>query len=124
MKNTIPLCLQKNDSDKNNNIIVIAKAILTLLVVVIAFQNRRKLARGVQTGWLPLSRVIVYEVLLMGVIVILGSWLSKTEPPVGAEVADSPAIAIVGFPAPAAPNFVRILTVYDPDALMIAILIT
>jgi hypothetical protein len=27
MKNTIPLCLQKNDSDKNNNIIVIAKAI-------------------------------------------------------------------------------------------------
>jgi putative copper resistance protein D len=104
--------------------IVIAKAILTLLVVVIAVQNRRKLARSVQTGWSLLSRVIVYEVLLMGVIVILGSWLSKTEPPVGAEVADSPAIAIVGFPAPAAPNFVRILTVYDPDALMIAILIT
>ena len=96
--------------------IVIAKAILTLLVVVIAFQNRRKLARGVQTGWSLLSRVIAYEVLLMGVIVILGSWLSKTEPPVGAEVADSPAIAIVGFPAPAQPNFARILTVYDPDA--------
>jgi putative copper resistance protein D len=104
--------------------IVIAKALLTLLVVVIAFQNRRKLARGVQTGWSLLTRVIVYEVLLMGVIVILGSWLSKTEPPVGAETSYSPAIAIVGFPAPAEPNFARILTVYDPDALMIAILIT
>ena len=104
--------------------IVIAKAILTLLVVVIAYRNRHKLAQGVQTGWSLLTRVIVYEVLLMGVIVILGSWLSKTEPPLGAEVAESPAVAIVGFPAPAAPNFARILTVYDPDALMIAILIT
>ena len=104
--------------------IVIAKAVLTLLVVAIAYRNRRKLAQGVQTGWLLLTRVIVYEVLLMGVIVILGSWLSKTEPPLGAEVAESPAVAIVGFPAPAAPNFARILTVYDPDALMIAILIT
>ena len=104
--------------------IVIAKALLTLIVVVIAYRNRRKLAQGVQTGWSLLTRVIVYEVLLMGVIVILGSWLSKTEPPVGAEISYSPAIAIVGFPAPDAPNFARILTVYDPDALMIAILIT
>lgn len=104
--------------------IVIAKAALTILVVVIGYRNRRKLAQGVQTGWSLLTRVIVYEVLLMAVIVTLGSWLSRTEPPVGAEVAESPAVAIVGFPAPAAPNFARILTVYDPDALMIAILIT
>lgn len=104
--------------------IVIAKAVLTLVLVFIGYRNRRKLAPGAHTGWSLLTRVIVYEVLLMSVIVTLGSWLSKTEPPVGAPAADSPAIAIVGFPAPAAPNFMRILTVYDPDALMIAILIT
>ena len=103
--------------------IVIAKAVLTLVLVFIGYRNRRKLAQGVHTGWSLLTRVIVYEVLLMGAIVILGSWLSKTEPPVGAQAAYSPAIAIVGFPAPAEPNFMRILTVYDPDALMIAILI-
>jgi putative copper resistance protein D len=35
-----------------------------------------------------------------------------------------PAISIVGLPAPAAPTFTRILTAYNPDALVIALLVT
>jgi putative copper resistance protein D len=104
--------------------IVLAKAALTILLIALGYRNRRALAAGAHDGRSLVTRVIVYEVLLMGVVLTLGSWLSNTQPPIGAEVSYSPEIAIVGFPAPEAPNLMRILTVYDPDALIIAILIT
>ena len=104
--------------------IIIAKVILTVLLLIIGFRNRKSLAEGEKTGWSLLSRVIVVEALIMGAVVALGSWLSGTRPPTGKELPFSPALSIVGYPTPAAPNFTRLLTLYDPDALIIGILIT
>ena len=104
--------------------IIILKALLTAVLVVIAFLNRRELAKSEKTGWHFLRRLLLIEAAIMTLILILGSWLSNSQPPSSGEVSTSPAIAIVGFEAPAAPNFIRILTVYDPDALMIALLVT
>ena len=104
--------------------IIIAKVILTIVLLIIGFRNRKSLAQSEKTGWSLLSRVIVVEALIMGAVVALGSWLSGTRPPTGKELPFSPALSIVGYPTPAAPNFTRLLTLYDPDALIIGILIT
>jgi putative copper resistance protein D len=104
--------------------IIIAKVILTVVLLIIGFRNRKSLAEGEKTGWSLLSRVIVVEALIMGAVVALGSWLTGTRPPTGKELPFSPALSIVGYPTPAAPNFTRLLTLYDPDALIIGILIT
>ena len=104
--------------------IIIAKALLTAVLLIIGFRNRKSLAQSEKTGWSLLSRVILVEALIMGAVVALGSWLSGTRPPTGKELPFSPALSIVGYPTPAAPNLTRLLTLYDPDALIIGILIT
>lgn len=104
--------------------IVIVKSLLTVVLIGIGYINRRELIKRERTGWSLLSRLIVIEALVMSVAVVLGSWLSNTKPPSGKDVAFSPALAIAGFPTPGVPTFARILTLYDPDALMIALLIT
>ena len=104
--------------------IVIAKAILTIVLLVLAYRNRKSLQAGDRTGWNLLSRIIVVEAFIMGVTLVLGSWLSATQPPEGKEVPFSAALSIVGYPTPEAPNLIRLLTLYDPDALIIGLLIT
>ena len=104
--------------------IVIAKSILTSALIVIGYLNRKQLKKSPATQRKFILRLISGEVLVMAAAVVLGSWLSNSQPPSRGEVAFDPAISIVGFSAPAEPTFARILTLYDPDALMIAILIT
>jgi cytochrome c oxidase assembly factor CtaG len=104
--------------------IVIAKAILTIVLLVLAYRNRKSLQAGDRTGWSLLSRIIVVEAFIMGITLVLGSWLSATQPPEGKEVPFSAALSIVGYPTPQAPNLARLLTLYDPDALIIGLLIT
>ena len=104
--------------------IVIAKTVLTIVLLVLAYRNRKSLQAGDRTGWKLLSRIIVVEAFIMGVTLVLGSWLSATQPPEGKEVPFSAALSIVGYPTPEAPNLVRLLTLYDPDALIIGLLIT
>ena len=104
--------------------IVIAKTILTSVLIIIGYINRKYLknAQGSQTRFI--IQLIAGEALVMISIVLLGSWLSNTQPPTRAEVAFDPATSIVGLSAPAAPTITRILTAYNPDALVIAVLIT
>jgi cytochrome c oxidase assembly factor CtaG/putative copper export protein len=104
--------------------IVIAKSLLTLILLAIGYRNRKSLAKSDKTGWNLLSRVILVEALIMGAVVALGSWLSGTRPPVGEEEPFSAALSIVGYPTPEAPNLMRVLTLYNPDALIIGVLIT
>lgn len=103
--------------------IVILKSILTVVLLGIGYKNRKALQARDEKGWKFLSRIILFEALIMGAVVALGSWLSGTRPPTGREVPFSPALSIVGFPTPGAPNVSRLLTLYDPDALMLGILI-
>ena len=104
--------------------IVIAKSLLTFILLAIGYRNRKSLAKSDKTGWNLLSRVILVEALIMGAVVALGSWLSGTRPPVGEEEPFSAALSIVGYPTPEAPNLMRVLTLYNPDALIIGVLIT
>ena len=104
--------------------IVIAKSLLTVILLAIGYRNRKSLAKSDKTGWNLLSRVILVEALIMGAVVALGSWLSGTRPPVGEEQPFSAALSIVGYPTPEAPNLMRVLTLYNPDALIIGVLIT
>ena len=104
--------------------VIVVKALLTSGLIAIGFINRRELVKSEKTGWQFLRKLIVVEALLMTCILILGSWLSGAQPPSNGELSASPAVSIVGFEPPPAPTFARILTLYEPDALMIALLVT
>jgi putative copper resistance protein D len=67
-------------------------------------------------------RLVVGEILVMSLTVFIGSWLSNTAPPVR-EVKVSQALLITGLEMPAAPTFTNVLLAYDPDGLMIGILV-
>lgn len=103
--------------------LVVIKLLLTVALIFLGFLNRRKLnAKGI-TGWSLISRLIVLEAGIMGAIIFVGSWLSQVEPPVRSEVDQSFAISIVGFATPPAPTLARVLLAYQPDALILGILI-
>lgn len=104
--------------------IIILKALFTVVLLFIGYKNRKTLAQSDKTGWNLLARVISIEALIMVATVVLGSWLSTSQPPLSGDVKYSPALSIVGMSTPDAPSFTRLLTLYNPDALIIGILIT
>ena len=104
--------------------IVLVKAVLTIVLLVIGYRSRKSLQASDETGWKFLSRIILIEVFIMAAVVALGSWLSETRPPISKDQPFSAALSIVGLATPAAPNFSRLLTLYNADALIIGLLIT
>jgi putative copper resistance protein D len=104
--------------------VIILKALFTLVLLYMGYHNRSTLQRSDKTGWSLLLRVISFEALIMGVTVALGSWLSTSQPPLGGNIKYSPALSIVGMQTPEAPTLTRILMAWNPDALVIGILIT
>ena len=104
--------------------IIIAKAILTIALVAIGYRSRKSLQSSEENGWKLLARLLLIETLIMGTVVVFGSWLSNTRPPESGNQIFSAALSIVGLQTPAAPNLSRLFWLYDPDALMIGILIT
>ena len=104
--------------------IVIAKVVLTFVLLYLGYRNRRAMAIGATQGWKLLTRFIGVEAVIMAALLIIGSWLSQSEPPARGDLSISPALSIVGFATPEAPTLMRILFLYQPDALVIGILIT
>ena len=104
--------------------VIILKALFTLVLLYMGYHNRSTLQRSDKTGWNLLLRVISFEALIMGVTVALGSWLSTSQPPLSGNIKYSPALSIVGMQTPEAPTLTRILMAWNPDALVIGILIT
>ena len=103
--------------------IVILKIILTALLILLGYRNRQELQKAGATGWKLISRLLAVEAVIMAGVVFLGSWLSQLAPPEQEGVEFSPATSIVGFATPAAPTLSRILLAYQPDALILGILI-
>ena len=103
--------------------IVILKIILTALLILLGYRNRQELQKAGATGWRLISRLLAVEAVIMAGVVFLGSWLSQLAPPEQEGVEFSPATSIVGFATPAAPTLSRILLAYQPDALILGILI-
>lgn len=105
--------------------VVIAKIGLTLVLIAIGYKHRENLARRKSLDWRGFGGLILTEVLIMMTTVAMGAWLSSNP---GPENPTPPkfdaAIAIVGISTPPAPTWSRIFFSYEPDALMIGILIT
>jgi cytochrome c oxidase assembly factor CtaG/putative copper export protein len=103
-------------------LILVAKILLTGVLLALGFINRKSLV-GRDSGQV-IIRIIVVEIAMMTAVLFLGSWLSNTEPPASSNLTYSAAYSIVGLETPAEPTLWRILTLYNPDALVIGILIT
>jgi putative copper resistance protein D len=99
--------------------IVFLKIILaSVLIGFGALHRRLLLKRDFPSSY----RLVVGEILVMSLTVFIGSWLSNTAPPTR-EVKVSQALLITGLEMPAAPTFTNVLLAYDPDGLMIGILV-
>ena len=111
--------------DSNYARLVILKVVITAVLIYLGYLNRKHLSGNWQITLKNLSRLLIVEVSIMLVAVLIGSRLSNMQPPLRAEsnVLD-PGLAIAGIATPAPPNLWRLISLYDPDALMIGVLIT
>jgi cytochrome c oxidase assembly factor CtaG/putative copper export protein len=105
--------------------LVILKVVLTAVLIYFGYLNRKHLSGKWQITLKNLSRLLIVEVTIMLVAVLVGSRLSNMQPPARAESAilDS-GLAIAGIATPPPPNLWRLISLYDPDALMIGVLVT
>lgn len=104
--------------------VVIAKVILTIALFAMGYANRKALASRDELRLQELLRLISVEAMVMTAVVLMGSWLSQIQPPTGDTSNLTDAQLIVGMKTPPAPTLMNILKLYNPDALMIALLIT
>jgi len=105
--------------------LVILKVVLAAILIYFGYLNRKHLSGKWQINLSALSRLLFAELTIMLLAVLAGSRLSSMQPPSRSEndVLDA-GLAIVGVSTPEAPNLWRLISLYDPDALMIAVLIT
>ena len=105
--------------------LVILKIIITAVLIYFGYLNRKQLSGKWQITVKNLGRLLIVEVSIMIVAVLVGSRLSNMQPPLRAEseILD-PGLAIAGIATPPPPSLWRLISLYDPDALMIGVLIT
>ena len=104
--------------------VVILKSIITLVLLYFGFKHRNYLAAKPSVNWVAMTRLISVEAAIMIFVTALGSWLSSNQPPTrDTQEPFNAALAIAGIKMPEAPNFQRILFEYDPDILIIGLLI-
>lgn len=108
--------------------VVIAKVILTIGLIFLGYQHRRNLNAGkvgkTDVDWGVFAKLIGIELSIMIIALALGSWLSTNQPPapVGGTKFDA-ATTVAGLPMPQAPNFTRLIFLFNFDALFIGIVL-
>lgn len=104
--------------------VVILKVLITFALLFIGFKHRKYLSQKPTVNWVAMTRLISVEAGIMIFVTALGSWLSSNQPPTrDTQEPFNAALAIAGIKMPEAPNFQRILFEYDPDILIIGLLI-
>ncbi len=104
--------------------VVILKVAVTFVLLFIGYKHRNYLAAKPAVNWSAMTRLISVEAGIMTFVTLLGSWLSSNQPPVrGGAQEFNAALAITGLNMPEAPTFSRILFEYNPDVLMIGLLV-
>ena len=104
--------------------VVILKSMFTLLLLYFGYKHRNYLAAKPSVNWVSMTRLISVEAGIMIFVTALGSWLSSNQPPArGAEQPFNAALAVAGIRMPDAPTLKGILFEYDPDVLIIGLLI-
>lgn len=105
--------------------LVFLKILLTAALIFFGYLNRRHLKGSLKLHGKQLGRLLSVEVLIMGITTFVGSKLSTMQPPVRADSSPlDPGLAVAGIATPPPPNFWRLISLYDPDALMIGVLVT
>ncbi len=99
--------------------IVILKVFLTFILIGFGALHRRWL---IKKDYPSMFRLIIGEIAVMATTVFVGSWLSTTAPPVK-NIEVTPSLLITGLEMPKPPTLSRVLLAYDPDGLMIGLLI-
>ena len=96
-------------------ILIAEKIVLTLILLVIAANVRRKLAGNV-------SRLIAVESAVMVLTILIGTLLSQSKPPIRPGTVDQ-IESLVGLRYPGPPTLQRLIFEYQPDGLTLALLI-
>ena len=105
--------------------LVFLKILLTAALIFFGYLNRRQLKGSLKLNGKQLGRLLSVEVLIMGITTFVGSKLSTMQPPARAVSTQfDPGLAVAGIATPPPPNLWRLISLYDPDALMIGVLVT
>ena len=104
--------------------VVIAKSIATMALIGLGYLHRKNLEKKSEINWFSFGRLLAVEALIMGITVVMGSWLSSNASP------DRPgkqefnaALSIVGINTPGEPTLSRVLFGYEPNSLIIGVLV-
>lgn len=97
--------------------LLIGKLVLTVALLLVANTVRIRFQRKSE-----IQNLIRLETILLFLIILMGTLLSRSVPPVGDRVID-PIEELVGLQYPGTPTFRTWLFAYQPDALTLAILI-
>jgi len=104
--------------------LVIAKVFLTVGLIIIGYLHRKNLKNLSEIKGSKFLQLISAEVVIMTLTLAIGSLLAASQPPIRETAANADrALSIVGVKMPPAPNLSRILLGYEPDALMIGLLV-
>lgn len=105
--------------------LVLTKVFLVTGLIAIGFLHRKRFKKSFEIKGFRFFQLILAELSLMVVALVIGSRLSSTQPPEReSSSAVDRALSIVGIETPQPPSLSRILLGYEPDALMIGLLIT
>jgi cytochrome c oxidase assembly factor CtaG/putative copper export protein len=104
--------------------IVLAKTVATIALVGLGYLHRKNLEGKESINWVGFAKLLTVEAIIMLVTLAMGAWLSNTSSPdrPGTQEFD-PGLSIVGIETPPNPTWSRIFLSYEPDALMIGILV-
>jgi putative copper resistance protein D len=100
-------------------VVTLIKVFLAVLLIGFGALHRRWL---IKSDYPSIFRLITVEIVIMFGTIFTGSWLTTLTPP-QRDLTLTPALQITGIQLPPEPNLSRILFSYEPDALMLGILI-
>jgi putative copper resistance protein D len=105
--------------------IVVAKTLATIGLVFLGYLHRKNLSNKETINWINFAKLLTTEAVIMIVTVAMGSWLSNTSSPdrPGTQEFDA-ALSVVGFATPPKPTWSRVFLSYEPNALILGLLVT
>ena len=104
--------------------IVIGKSVATIALVTLGYLHRKNLEGKESINWVGFARLLTVEAIIMVVTVAMGAWLSNTNSPdrPGTQEFD-PGLSVVGIATPPKPTWSSVFLSYEPNALIIGILV-
>ena len=104
--------------------LVLAKVFLTAGLIAIGYLHRKNLKNLTEIKGSRFIKLVLAEVVIMVFTLVIGSRLASSQPPERESgLAVDRALSIVGIKTPQPPTLSRILFGYEPDALMIGLLV-